>query len=291
MGAWEIMVNMRLVLDPRAWRILRRIPRSSIFSAAELFLIFLIAMETARLIWAIVTPVDPLGGWIESRGRAQAPSTTILRTFDPFFRNGAAGSSPAVVTSLNLKLFGIRSDQVSGRGSAIIGLPDGTQSSYGIGEEILPGVTLAEVATDSVTISRGGAREQLFLEQGQSAPAEAGALSSSMPPSPPSAEPAGDVQPGPSSGGTDALLTDLQSSPQTENGKIVGVSVTPRSSRGPFSMSGLQPGDVIISVGGQPIAGDNLQTVLGQAIARGQAVPLQVRRGGTTTVVQLRATP
>jgi general secretion pathway protein C len=40
-------------------------------------------------------------------------STDMLGSFDPFFRlSGAAG--PVMVTSLNLKLYGIRQDQVSG---------------------------------------------------------------------------------------------------------------------------------------------------------------------------------
>jgi general secretion pathway protein C len=187
---------------------------------------------------------------------------------------------------LNLKLFGVRSDQVSGRGSAIIGLPDGTQSSYAVGEEILPGVSLAEVGTESVTISRGGAREQLFLEQGQSAPAD-----TTSPAAAPNAAPTGGPQPLPAASGTNALLSDVQSSPQMENGKVIGISVTPRSARGPFSMSGLQPGDVVISVAGQPVTSDNFPDLIGSATARGQSVPLQVRRGNTTSAIQLRTTP
>jgi general secretion pathway protein C len=90
----------------------------------------------------------------------------MLGSFDPFFRlSGAAG--PVMVTSLNLKLYGIRQDQVSGRGSAIIAGSDGQQRSIGVGEEIEPGVTLKSVDFDSVTISRGGADEQLFMDQSQ----------------------------------------------------------------------------------------------------------------------------
>ena len=64
----------------------------------------------------------------------------------------------------------MREDRATGRGSAIIALPDGTQSSYGVGEEIMPGVTLTAVAADGVTISRNGVMEQLFLDQSQPAP-------------------------------------------------------------------------------------------------------------------------
>src|SRR3546814_14461007 len=53
----------------------------------------------------------------------------------------------------------------TGRGSAIVGTPDGEQRSFAVGEEIVPGVTLLAVNFDSVTISRGGTAEQMFLDQ------------------------------------------------------------------------------------------------------------------------------
>jgi general secretion pathway protein C len=96
-------------------------------------------------------------------------SPAVLESFDPFFRrNEQAGSG--VVTSLNLKLFGVREDRASGRGSAIIATSNGKQRSFVMGEEIIPGVTLVSVDFDSVTIEHGGTHEQIFLDQ--SPPAE-----------------------------------------------------------------------------------------------------------------------
>ena len=40
------------------------------------------------------------------------------------------------------RFYGIRQDQASGRGAAIIATPDGLQRSFAVGEEIVPGVTL-----------------------------------------------------------------------------------------------------------------------------------------------------
>ena len=67
-----------------------------------------------------------------------------------------AAAGPTVVTSLNLKLYGVREDRATGRGSAIIALPDGRQMSFAVGEEVMPGVTLTAVGFDNVTISRNG---------------------------------------------------------------------------------------------------------------------------------------
>ena len=155
---------MRIALDPRA-RLGRLVPRPTVYSALELLLISLLALQCARLVWTVLTPVGPVGDWRASAATPTAPAPTgVLAGFDPFFRL-AGQSGPVLVTSLNLKLYGVRQDQASGRGSAIISTPDGRQSSFAVGDEIMPGVTLTGVGFDSVTISRGGASEQLFMDQ------------------------------------------------------------------------------------------------------------------------------
>lgn len=143
---------------------LRRLPHDSVRWTIELTLLGLLAWQCARLVWAVLTPVSPLGDWRRDDGIV-APFPAIFATFDPFFRLQSGG--PAIVTGLDLKLFGVRENRASGRGSAIIGLPDGRQTSYAVGDEILPGVTLSSVAFDNVTIKRGGSDEQLFLDQSQ----------------------------------------------------------------------------------------------------------------------------
>jgi general secretion pathway protein C len=185
---------MRLALDPRARRLLRRVPRTTVYSALELLLLSLLAIQSARLVWAIVTPVDPIGDWKASSAlRPVRPaSTSLFGSFDPFFRL-SGGNSPTVVTSLNLKLFGVREDRASGRGSAIIGTANGQQRSFAVGEEIVPGVTLTAVGFDNVTISRSGTPEQLFLDQSTSArtvaPTGAAAPNFASPPPPPNFAP------------------------------------------------------------------------------------------------------
>ena len=53
---------------------------------------------------------------------------------------------------------------MSGRGSAIIDA-GGVQTSFLVGEAVMPGVTLEAVDFDNVTIARGGVREKLYLDQ------------------------------------------------------------------------------------------------------------------------------
>lgn len=185
---------MRLAFDSR--RLIGRARGVNGWSLLELALIALIALQVARLIWTAATPVGPLGEWSGAASARGDASSAVLATFDPFFRlSGAAG--PVTVTSLNLKLFGIRQDQASGRGSAIIAGSDGQQRSIAVGEEIEPGVTLKSVDFDSVTISRGGADEQLFMDQSQApATVTAPAGPAQAAPTAPVVQPTTAVEPG-----------------------------------------------------------------------------------------------
>jgi general secretion pathway protein C len=123
----------------------------------------LAGLFVARLSWLAITPVGPLGA---------PPAATIaapaLAAIDPFFPQAAAPAD--AVSGLDLVLVGTRVDAASGRGSAIIGMPDGQQQSVGVGEEIMPGVRLAAVDFESVTLDRGGARETLYIDQSSPAP-------------------------------------------------------------------------------------------------------------------------
>src|SRR5215213_3743080 len=173
---------MRLAFDSR--RLIGRARGVNGWTLLELALLALIALQCARLIWTAVTPVGPLGDW-SAGPETGSPATGALGGFDPFFRLSGSGG-PVTVTSLNLKLFGIRQDQASGQGSAIIAGSDGQQRSIAVGEEIEPGVSLKAVGFDSVTISRGGADEQLFMDQSE-APATVappGAPPNAAPPPP-----------------------------------------------------------------------------------------------------------
>lgn len=277
---------MRQVSPTRAQRLFGRLPRPSPHSALELLLLALIAIQAARFFWVLVTPLGPIGDWRPPSLLAAPPPTAALGDFDPFFRVNS-GAGPAVVTGLNLKLYGVREDRATGRGSAIIALPDGTQSSFAVGDEIMPGVTLAAVAFDSVTISRGGAMEQIFLDQSQPAQAVAGAapptpgLATPGPPNvaapapPPAAAPA--PQPG----------APLSLQPRTNNNQITGLIVAPGGDGGAaFRAAGFAAGDVIVAINGQRATSAEQALALVRS-AGGQAI-LTVDRGGRAVQLRMR---
>jgi general secretion pathway protein C len=160
---------MAVSLNPRAERLLARLPRVTVYSALELLLLLLIAVQCARLFWGLMTPIGPVGDFKAlEQMRPVAVAAPSVGTFDPFFRQGPGATAAAqlnVVTSLNIRLYGISANSATGGGSAIIGAANGEQRVYMVGEEILPGVTLTGVGFDFVTISRGGQVEQLYLDQ------------------------------------------------------------------------------------------------------------------------------
>lgn len=130
--------------------------------------LILLGVQLSRLALATFTPAGPLGHPVSS-GSAAAAEKIALR-FDPFFRAEATQAGAAMVTGLPLKLYGTRQDFATGRGSAIIATPDGVQSSFAVGDAVMPGARLVVVAGDHVEIERSGARERLYLDQ--SVPAE-----------------------------------------------------------------------------------------------------------------------
>jgi general secretion pathway protein C len=280
---------MRLALSPRTERLLGRLPRPTVYSAAELALLGLVAIQCARLIWILVAPLGPVGDWKAPSALAAPANSAILASFDPFFRlNAVAG--PAVVTSLNLKLYGVRQDQATGHGSAIIALPDGRQMSFAVGEEIVPGVTLTQVAFDSVTINRNGAAEQIFLDQSTPAQnvdaAAPGAVPVPGPPQPPpapmQASPAATTPPPPSG-------QPINFQPRLSGGQVTGLIVSPGADNIAFRTAGFAPGDVIVAINGQRVSSlEQARAMIGRA---GGEINVMVDRGGRAIPMRVRLNP
>ncbi|ANI78821.1 MULTISPECIES: type II secretion system protein N [Sphingobium] len=244
----------------------------------EKLLLGLLALQCARLLWAVLTPVGSFGPW-EGR-QAQFPSMatrqSLFSGFDPFYRAGtqqAAGGG--VVTSLALTVYGIRLNEGSGLGSAIVAGPDGVQNSFAVGEEIMPGVVLKAVAFDHITIDRGGAEEQVFLDQSQPASASAAPGDGGAPL----------AIPGMDNPTADALKRDIGFAPRMQNGRITGLILT---ARGPaFQNAGFQSGDIITQVDGQPVGSpSDLQALQGK-IMPGARISLTVERGANLSTINL----
>ncbi|MFM9829668.1 MAG: type II secretion system protein N [Sphingomonas sp.] len=271
-----------IVRRDSAIRIARQV---SIVRAAEVVLLAALAVQAARLVWTVATPVNPMGAWQLNEPGIDNGAADILGSIDPFFRlDPAPQEGPATaVTPLQLGLFGIRLDSATGRGSAIIATPDGLQKAYSVGDEILPGLTLKAVAFDHVTLNRGGAEEALFIDQ--SGGDKQGALTTPAPapgtePLPPSQSSSSERAPGAGKGVTrEEIQRDIGFIPRIDGGKVTGLTVRPQGTSDAFFRVGLQEGDVVTQIGGRPVTGAQDLERLVSSLANGGSVSLSVERG------------
>ncbi|WP_293878052.1 MULTISPECIES: type II secretion system protein N [unclassified Sphingomonas] len=273
---------MRLNIDARTRRILRRLPVVNVYSLAELLLIAGLATQCARLLWTLVTPVSPLGDWRPAEISVPGRPYDVLAGFDPFFRLGGAQPGPATVTALQLTLFGIRVDEASGRGSAIVAGADNVQKSIAVGEEIQPGVRLKAVAFDHITIDRGGTTEDLFLVQSDApqggpppgVPAPAGALPV-----------VGQAAPPPIA--ANQIRGEIGFIPRIDGGRISGLVVRPQGTGNLFRTAGLREGDVVTAIGGRPVTGPQDLDRVTADFAGGGNIPITVERGTQTLALAI----
>jgi len=278
----EVIIASRPALNSRGGLLLARLPRPTVYSTAELVLIALIAVQAARLVWTALGPLGPVGEWRATNALA-APGDAVLAGFDPFFRLQTA-SGPATVTALNLKLYGTREDRASGRGSAIIALPDGRQFSFAVGEVIMPGVTLTGVAFDSVTINHNGASEQIFLDQPAAAPVPGQPVPDGTQPAPPPPQAQPQIVAPPTPAPVPGQPIVMQ--PRSSGGRVTGIVVAPGGDGGQaFRAAGLAPGDVIVAINGRRV------TSMEQARGLRGEVNVMVDRAGRAVPMRVRLNP
>lgn len=229
----------------------------------------------ARLLWAILTPVGPLGDW-----RASAPrllpadaQAALLSGFDPFPRAAATVAAGGEgVTDLDLELFGTLENRGSGVGSAIIAGEDGEQQSYAVGDEVAPGVRLAAVAFDHVVLDRGGVRERLYIDG--SVPAEEVGTSSAQ--DDPLAMAAG------SEAAANAAIPQIDFQPRRSGSQITGIRIPPLVEAALPGVIGLRPGDVIVGVNGVPIRSQADIDQFKASLKPAARLSLEVERGSKT---------
>ncbi len=231
----------------------------------------LLLIQAIRLIWLVLTPLGPVGDYRANDVQVLSPQSrlTLFSSFDPFFRDGAAQTAN-VVTSLQLTLYGIRMNEASGLGSAILSGPDGVQENYAVGQEIMSGVTLNSVAFDHVVISRGGVLESLYLDQ--SIPAQT--VGTEDPEGPASLAISGDEIPG---------IASL--APRNEQGRVTGIVLSPLGDGSLFKSAGFRNGDIVVSINGNRVGSTSDIETLKSQIQPGARLSVEVERGANTVPI------
>jgi general secretion pathway protein C len=177
-----------------------------------------------------------------------------------------------------MRLYGLRSDGAGG-GSAIIGLADGRQVSVGVGEEVEPGLVLRGVGADHVTLARGGSVSRLVFTDLPMGVAP-------VPPPPPGPQtvtptPAVSVAPAAVPAVDPArLLGQAGLRPRMRGARLDGFTVSGAGDAAVLRAAGLQAGDVILAVNGQPL--DSLERIaaLRSQLANSTGAELRIERDG-----------
>jgi len=205
------------------------------------------------------------------------------------YASATSGSGLAAVESLpratlNLVLTGIA--MLGQRSYALISGQGKPETAYGIGEQIVPGVTLDSVHPDRVVISRGGIRESLpFKDLGSGSIAKAAPVGASA------------LRAGPGGAVLDrkAVKGLLQRPDFLSQALIVpnaggGFRVGQVQAGSLYERLGLRVGDVIRSVNGQPINSMDEVMRLYQQFGSVKEVNVEVLRAGVpqTLHVSLR---
>lgn len=285
----------------------------------------------SKLLWLLLTGPTVEVGALPARDFAtlQVPrqqDLSILSSFDPFAPSlnvataprlsGAragidtAGDDIAPETSLKLSLFGLRHDtQNPDAGSAIIQLPNGTQGTFEVGENIIKGVTLARVFPNWVEIRRDGRAESLFFK-GDTPESVKGATKVATPRTAASREGArpdnreedqesrssrrradkrARLKRAPRLAARDlqSLLANIEMVPRRENNQITGWTLSPRGTGTLFRSVGLQAGDILIAVNGLQLTAADRLAGLFDHLQGASTVNLDLERGGESRTLTL----
>ncbi|MGB7755634.1 MAG: type II secretion system protein GspC [Salinisphaera sp.] len=278
---------------------------------ANLVLVALIALAVARLFWLV---------WPEPSAQAVAPSSTngssraaSSQTIDidtiagaHLFGEQAAKDAnadkvkqiKAPETHLNLELTGIVSDSRGDRSRALIKDPKGKQDSYKVGQQIVSGVKLHAIYADRVILDRSGHYETLTLESIKKVRSMTGIKRSqaSVISASPRSEPSSRTVSGDVADRIGSIRKKILSDPSTashyirlrparQNGNLVGYRIYPGADKSLFKKAGLQSGELVTAINGQPLdnPADSLKLLGGLAHASTATVTLQ-HNGQTRTV-------
>jgi general secretion pathway protein C len=255
--------------------------------AVGLLLLVAAGALAARVTWQIVEPDvrPPVTQAIEAApvtpaapGAVESPLAAVADL--PLFGVLGASTAPPVTaapeTRLRLRLVGLAAGDTPGQGHAIIAESGSPERLYAVGDTIAGQARLHEVHADRVILERGGSLETLRLPRSDASPAAAASA-------PTRAVPSADlprVQRSEWLDDPEKLLQSVQGRPIIRDGALYGLEVRPVRNARQFQQAGLQPGDVITSVNGMPLASIEAPENLFEELAAQSQVGIVVERGG-----------
>ena len=265
-----------------------------IVPAVTALLVVAVACAAAQLVWALV-PVPQAGQWQPAPAQAAATAQSgpnldailgarLFGLYQPAANPQDMNLQAAPDTRLNLTLLGIFAGTQKGQSRAVIAPQGGEEKPFSIGDDVVKGVSLQAIFPDRVILSRSGQLETLRLDRDQ--PNQGG----------------GFVAGSDASGNLPAQLSQIRqqilqnpnkaaefirAQPAMSGSQMTGYRIYPGSNPAIFNGSGLQPGDLVVSVNGIQL--DNPQKALQMLndLSNASSVSLVVERGGQQQTINV----
>lgn len=134
-----------------------RLAQTALVSLLTLAALALLGLVLAYWTWVWLAPSA------EPRAPPVVPPTAGVGVALGLFGGAPSGSGVAAPTGIAIRLLGIVAATQGGRGVAAVQLEGKTIVAVREGQDIAPGIRLAEVAPRHVILERGGVRETLSL--------------------------------------------------------------------------------------------------------------------------------
>ena len=251
--------------------------RDGIFGTALVAaLVLVLAWQLAYWTWAFVAPPSA------SVAASAAPGEVDLAAIARLFGGSAPSAGATAVDGLVLK--GVVAPTPGVSASAIFASSAGKDISVFIGDEVRPGVKLAEVRPDHVIVARAGLRERIDLAEPHSA-AGGPRLAAQARGFRINVSRSGANRYSLSRKELDQALRDpsqLEYLGQIGMPPGGGVRLDAAPAGSLAAKLGLQPGDVIRKVNGQPVASPGDLARLYQQFATMSQIDAELKRGNAT---------
>jgi len=247
----------------------------------------------------VATSEAPLEAYTSRQSTGQmppAPSLTALVQRNLFGRSAADGaakaSTPSTPTRLPLTLKAVFVSTNPAQSTAIISQRGDAGKLYSVGDMVLGSARLAEIEATRVILRRAGMREELTFkskfkakESVQKTPLRQQASSKS-----PSS------QPGDTDSSVIAQLNARLAQNPDETLRKMGVSqrreggyrIGDTANQPLLAQTGLQPGDVVLSVNGRPLGDINVDRLALTNLATAGSVRVELLRNGQTLTITTR---